>query len=170
MSSTAGILTLCFVLSMTLCTLMATPVASKCKLEAMLRQTKHEFENLNTTLGLNVPHHYKPEVIPYFVINNSLSHHQQNKSAMCGVIYMKEAIWKLQERHTNNQILKSLNESISHYIIGCAKSHLAKCNHNPDPKIPESHFERKKWTRNFLDSSVEFIHHLLNFLKTKTHQ
>lgn len=129
------------------------------------------FLSPQTTLGVNELHHYKPEVIPYLVINKSLSHHQQNKSAMCGVTYMKEAIWKLQERYTNNHILKSLNDSISQYIIDCAQSYLAKCSHNPDPKVPESHFERKQWTRNFLDSSVKFIHQLIQLLKNhKTHQ
>ncbi|KAK2845401.1 hypothetical protein Q7C36_010255 [Tachysurus vachellii] len=170
MSSSAGFLTLCCVLSVNLCTLVAFP-AHPCKLKEMLKRLEHEIKGLNSTLLVNHVH-YHAEVIPALVIDKSLPIHKQNETAACGLVYVTKALEQIQDHYSklihDDQIQRQFNvimTRLNEYISPCARLVLAKCNNVPHPTFPDSHFHAKNWTRNFLESSVKFIHRLIHFLE-----
>ncbi|GAA6067302.1 uncharacterized protein osm [Tachysurus ichikawai] len=170
MSSSTGFLTLCFVLSVNLCTPMAFPTYP-CKLKELLIRLEHEIKGFNSTLLVNHAH-YHAEVIPALVIDKSLPIHEQNEKAACGLVYMTKALKQIKDHHSklihDDQIQHQFNETMTRltlHISPCAHRVLANCNNNPHPKFPVLHFQAKKWIRNFLESSVKFLHQLIHFLE-----
>ncbi|XP_053466532.1 uncharacterized protein osm isoform X2 [Ictalurus furcatus] len=170
MKSTAGILTLCFVLSVNLCTLTAFP-ADLCRMEAILKRVKHEIQKLQS--GLNIHVNHNGEIIRHLMINKSLPIPQQYKSAACGLSYMEKALEEIQKHQKLNnseQIQKLFEDVINRlktHLPVYARHTLGKCDNPPQLSWPESIFKAKQWTWNFLDSSEKFLRHLIHLLECR---
>lgn len=138
------------------------------------------FLSSQSSIELNISH-LKPMSFHQLVIDHSLSAQKQNKSATCGLLFMKEGLRKIQDHlktliaserfeHLDKQF-KNVITRLDKHITPCARHVLAECDHHKAPEFPETDFIAKSWIRRFLESSVKFldqVNHLLG--KSKNHE
>lgn len=153
------------------------PIGRKSRGALLISWFTSVFLSPQSSLKVNHVEH-SAEITHHLVINKSSSTFKQNQSAACGLVYMEKALGRIRDHqrklindeHVQTQF-KDIITRLNEHVMPCAHHVLAKCGQDPQPIFPVSHFKAKKWIRNFLDSSVKFLHQVIHLLETsKNHE